>query len=127
MDEFIVARQSAQIRKKKIVSKPNNTQPSLQVQDNLTPKEQAFAQNNNLAPAVGIFQYPKLLFSIATIVLISLVLAAISFLSTQRFENQSTVIEKSVAVLPFEDLYFCLLYTSPSPRDATLSRMPSSA
>ena len=25
------------------------------------------------------------------------------------------------------DLIFCLLYTSPSPRDATLSRMPSSA
>ena len=25
------------------------------------------------------------------------------------------------------DLYSCLLYTSPSPRDATLSRMPSSA
>ena len=24
-------------------------------------------------------------------------------------------------------VYFCLLYTSPSPRDATLSRMPSSA
>ena len=29
---------------------------------------------------------------------------------------------------PFlESLEFCLLYTSPSPRDATLSRMPSSA
>ena len=26
-----------------------------------------------------------------------------------------------------EVTYFCLLYTSPSPRDATLSRMPSSA
>ena len=26
-----------------------------------------------------------------------------------------------------EDYYNCLLYTSPSPRDATLSRMPSSA
>ena len=26
-----------------------------------------------------------------------------------------------------EDFYICLLYTSPSPRDATLSRMPSSA
>ena len=26
-----------------------------------------------------------------------------------------------------EDLNCCLLYTSPSPRDATLSRMPSSA
>ena len=25
------------------------------------------------------------------------------------------------------DVYICLLYTSPSPRDATLSRMPSSA
>ena len=25
------------------------------------------------------------------------------------------------------DYYACLLYTSPSPRDATLSRMPSSA
>ena len=27
----------------------------------------------------------------------------------------------------FVSRYFCLLYTSPSPRDATLSRMPSSA
>ena len=27
----------------------------------------------------------------------------------------------------FRDWCFCLLYTSPSPRDATLSRMPSSA
>ena len=26
-----------------------------------------------------------------------------------------------------KDKYICLLYTSPSPRDATLSRMPSSA
>ena len=37
-------------------------------------------------------------------------------------------------MLPFSDQYsnkawasICLLYTSPSPRDATLSRMPSSA
>ena len=27
----------------------------------------------------------------------------------------------------YANLYNCLLYTSPSPRDATLSRMPSSA
>ena len=27
----------------------------------------------------------------------------------------------------FPQIHFCLLYTSPSPRDATLSRMPSSA
>ena len=30
-------------------------------------------------------------------------------------------------VLTFTMLRVCLLYTSPSPRDATLSRMPSSA
>ena len=31
------------------------------------------------------------------------------------------------AYIPQRDIYICLLYTSPSPRDATLSRMPSSA
>ena len=36
-----------------------------------------------------------------------------------------TIKEKEIQ---FVDLRFtCLLYTSPSPRDATLSRMPSSA
>ena len=30
-------------------------------------------------------------------------------------------------ILIIDDLSTCLLYTSPSPRDATLSRMPSSA
>ena len=33
----------------------------------------------------------------------------------------------SVAKALCEELGACLLYTSPSPRDATLSRMPSSA
>jgi len=33
-----------------------------------------------------------------------------------EYENEET-----------EDLYVCLLYTSPSPRDRTRSRMPSSA
>ena len=33
----------------------------------------------------------------------------------------------SFAVSGTDDAYICLLYTSPSPRDATLSRMPSSA
>ena len=32
-----------------------------------------------------------------------------------------------ISLLLFIGYYFCLLYTSPSPRDATLSRMPSSA
>ena len=33
----------------------------------------------------------------------------------------------AVVILLIGTLYTCLLYTSPSPRDATLSRMPSSA
>ena len=38
----------------------------------------------------------------------------------QPFRDQYTLMEKRLANI-------CLLYTSPSPRDATLSRMPSSA
>ena len=36
-------------------------------------------------------------------------------------------LKKQNGHLPRHDMYICLLYTSPSPRDATLSRMPSSA
>ena len=42
--------------------------------------------------------------------------------STYGFTLLSAAIQE-VSQQPF----FCLLYTSPSPRDATLSRMPSSA
>ena len=40
-----------------------------------------------------------------------------------------TMIYKATEVVNFAqgELLICLLYTSPSPRDATLSRMPSSA
>ena len=44
---------------------------------------------------------------------------------SDRLENDS--IEKEENNIPKEDSKSCLLYTSPSPRDATLSRMPSSA
>ena len=37
---------------------------------------------------------------------------------------ESTVMNKPLSL---EHRYFCLLYTSPSPRDGLLSRMPSSA
>ena len=39
----------------------------------------------------------------------------------------STLHENTLIFAPHENSYRCLLYTSPSPRDATLSRMPSSA
>ena len=49
--------------------------------------------------------------------------------------NKGDILEFEANALPFGSLqspsngkqYSCLLYTSPSPRDATLSRMPSSA
>ena len=37
------------------------------------------------------------------------------------------VAQEVLPSLPAGSLWICLLYTSPSPRDATLSRMPSSA
>ena len=36
-------------------------------------------------------------------------------------------VRKALGVYAGDYLFGCLLYTSPSPRDATLSRMPSSA
>ena len=38
-------------------------------------------------------------------------------LNTKQIDSKNTIV----------DIFACLLYTSPSPRDATLSRMPSSA
>ena len=47
-----------------------------------------------------------------------------------RFRVTETLIfagDRAPIVLDPETVKRCLLYTSPSPRDATLSRMPSSA
>ena len=53
---------------------------------------------------------------------------------TSRYSKQyKTIHGKKMAYIdegegdPIVFLHGCLLYTSPSPRDATLSRMPSSA
>ena len=43
------------------------------------------------------------------------------------FTQRVSLSKKSENILEMEWNSFCLLYTSPSPRDATLSRMPSSA
>ena len=48
--------------------------------------------------------------------------------ATLGFEvNAATVEHVNFMVVGALIIFFCLLYTSPSPRDATLSRMPSSA
>ena len=44
-----------------------------------------------------------------------------------RFSPDGKKIIMSFAKDGKSDIYTCLLYTSPSPRDATLARMPSSA
>ena len=43
--------------------------------------------------------------------------------ATQFFPPDWSILDRTLSAL----LETCLLYTSPSPRDATLSRMPSSA
>ena len=47
----------------------------------------------------------------------------------ERAEKNITLcnIEKIAKALNIEEFYNCLLYTSPSPRDLSTSRMPSSA
>ena len=48
----------------------------------------------------------------------------------EQFSFNPNLAEDSASVTALRDYIFpciCLLYTSPSPRDATLSRMPSSA
>ena len=44
-----------------------------------------------------------------------------------RFKGRAKAFTRAYAFLSSILPYTCLLYTSPSPRDATLSRMPSSA
>ena len=48
------------------------------------------------------------------------------FDSMERYELLFDYAKNNPNPLPIEE-WTCLLYTSPSPRDATLSRMPSSA
>ena len=36
-------------------------------------------------------------------------------------------LEEDITLVPMDETFTCLLYTSPSPRDGLLSRMPSSA
>ena len=43
------------------------------------------------------------------------------------YVNGEILNRKDAKISVFDSGYFCLLYTSPSPRDGLLSRMPSSA
>ena len=47
--------------------------------------------------------------------------------SQNNFQFLQKELEKSSSGKNVDDRFCCLLYTSPSPRDGLLSRMPSSA
>ena len=51
----------------------------------------------------------------------------IGFLTFNKTNNIGLGVLLGLAVSIADYVLICLLYTSPSPRDATLSRMPSSA
>ena len=54
--------------------------------------------------------------------------AAWVWFQTNHFSEPGVCLTASVAIIPWVGRAFpCLLYTSPSPRDRTRSRMPSSA
>ena len=48
-------------------------------------------------------------------------------LAQQSFKSMAKMKKLTPEIQRLKEQYGCLLYTSPSPRDATLSRMPSSA
>ena len=52
--------------------------------------------------------------------------AIYKFMEGDKFKNLLTNYHKAITVI-FDICNSCLLYTSPSPRDGLLSRMPSSA
>ena len=55
-------------------------------------------------------------------------LSSVAF-AQQKSNSQNVLVGESVDVMevPVDKYKVCLLYTSPSPRDGLLSRMPSSA
>ena len=58
----------------------------------------------------------------------AMVKKGVAFIKASGKEKGYAEISNKAGQFKKEDLYLvCLLYTSPSPRDATLSRMPSSA
>ena len=48
-------------------------------------------------------------------------------ITAKRMEEEANKLEYPYYIVPMDGTYTCLLYTSPSPRDLSTSRMPSSA
>ena len=68
------------------------------------------------------FFIPGLLLGLISVVIINVVIA---YTGTDYFD--CWLIERDYCYEEGGEFYICLLYTSPSPRDLSTSRMPSSA
>ena len=66
------------------------------------------------------------LFAVVALVVIGALLALSTLLGPRNATPQK-LLPYECGIIPTEEAKGCLLYTSPSPRDRTRSRMPSSA
>ena len=79
------------------------------------------------APLCVLLRHPRLAWGVAMVCNLACTLVALALvMATREGEIIRYALGDWTAPTGIE-YYICLLYTSPSPRDATLSRMPSSA
>ena len=74
-----------------------------------------------------VFQNPALLASLTVDENVGFLLREKGNLTSQEIRERVETCLEAVGLYDVAHLYPCLLYTSPSPRDGLLSRMPSSA
>ena len=79
-------------------------------------------------PGLGSLLVERLLFLLFAFLMVLLLLSNLVIAYSNLFRNRETAFLASLPV-PVEAVFTwnCLLYTSPSPRDLSTSRMPSSA
>ena len=96
-----------------------------------TPHDDAITPASDLATILPNTTAPTTAFAVAGITQAVNVVLALDQFHTNQYGNGSVAramrILNNVDAIYRNSLGICLLYTSPSPRDATLSRMPSSA
>src|SRR5665811_1730616 len=91
---------------------------------------EAFAVMFAFAAIAAMRRWPwlaGLLIGLAGAAKVNMVLFGIAILWGYRREPKKLAVIAAAAAVPLAICYGCLLYTSPSPRDRTRSRMPSSA
>ena len=83
----------------------------------------------SFSPAVADLERESPVFKEAVKVTLTPMLTSLTLLNYVEVDTEEEMLGYGISIILLNvGMYFvCLLYTSPSPRDATLSRMPSSA